>query len=52
MKCWGVETLVHAKARATLGAHLEIALTTWELKKLDSNCKTRPVRLGVARRGR
>jgi hypothetical protein len=47
MKCQGVETLVHAKARATLGAHLEIALTTREVRKLVSNCKTRPVRLGV-----
>jgi hypothetical protein len=47
MKCWGVETLVHAKARATLGAHFEIALTTWEVRKLVSNCKARLVRLGV-----
>jgi hypothetical protein len=47
MKCRGVETLVHAKARATLGAHFEIALTTREVRKLVSNCKARPVRLGV-----
>jgi hypothetical protein len=47
MKCRGVETLVHAKARATFGAHFEIALTTREVRKLVSNCKARPVRLGV-----
>jgi hypothetical protein len=47
MKCRGVETRVHAKARATFGAHFEIALTTWEVRKLVSNCKTRLVRLGV-----
>jgi hypothetical protein len=38
---------MHAKARATLSAHFEIALTTREVKNLVSNCKVRLVRLGV-----
>jgi hypothetical protein len=31
----------------SVAACLEIALTTWEVRKLVSNCKMRPVRLGV-----